>query len=294
MKKIVTLLALVSAFIFAFSTIAGAQIDGEARNIVRFGEDIMIEEGEVVSGDLVVFGGDAVIAGTVEGNITVLGGDVELKSTTQIDGELTVLGGRIERERGARVQGGVTSGRRFFPRRGFWTDPTAWFRFSLLFNFLTLLGTLALGAIVVALLPDHSERIALFIAREPWQAVGVGFLALLLVIPAVVLLAVTIIGIPLIPLFVLSVIAAYTYGYIAASLLIGKRIFEVSKASAPTPIAEAVVGILVVGLLRFIPFIGSLVALIVGLLGFGAVLRTKFGTGRPWFRRKEVQRAAAS
>lgn len=286
MKNIVALLAIISAFIFVFSTAAWAQIDGEARNIVRFGEDIMIEEGEVVSGDLVVFGGDAVIAGTVEGNATVLGGDVELKSTAEIDGELTVLGGRIEREPGAEVKEGVTSGRKFFPQRAFWIDPTAWFGFSLLFNFLTLLGTLALGAIVVALLPDHSEKIALFIAQEPWQAVGVGFLALLLVIPAIVLLAITIIGIPLIPLFILSVIVAYIYGYIAASLLIGKRIFEVSKASTSTPIAEAVVGILVVGLLRFIPFVGGLVALIVGLLGFGAVLLTKFGTGRPWFKKK--------
>lgn len=294
MKKIVTLLAIVSAFIFVFSTTAWAQIDGEARNIVRFGEDIEIEEGEVVSGDLVVFGGDAIVAGTVEGNVTVLGGDVELKSTAEIDGELTVLGGRIEREPGAEVKEGVTSGRRFIPRRGFWIDPTTWFGFSLLFNFLTLLGTLALGAIVVALLPDYSEKIALFIAREPWQAVGVGFLALLLVVPAIVLLAITIIGILLIPLFIIFVVAAYIYGYIAASLLIGKRIFEVSKASASTPIAEAVVGILVVGLLRFIPFVGGLIGLVVGLLGFGAVLLTKFGTGRPWFRRKEVQQAAAS
>lgn len=288
MKKIVTLLAIVSAFIFVFSTSAWAQIDGEARNIVRFGEDIEIEEGEVVSGDLVVFGGDAIVAGTVEGNVTVLGGDVELKSTAEIDGELTVLGGRIEREPGAQVKEGVTSGRQFIPRRGFWIDPTTWFGFSLLFNFLTLLGTLALGAIVVALLPDYSEKIALFIAQEPWQAVGVGFLALLLVVPAIVLLAITIIGILLIPLFIIFVVVAYIYGYIAASLLIGKRIFEVSKASTSTPVAEAVVGILVVGLLRFIPFIGSLVALIVGLLGFGAVLLTKFGTGRPWFKKKEA------
>jgi len=291
MKKIVILLAIVSAFIFVFSTTAWAQIDGEARNIVRFGEDIEIEEGEVVSGDLVVFGGDAIVAGTVEGNVTVLGGDVELKSTAEIDGELTVLGGRIEREPGAQVKEGVTSGRRFIPRRGFWIDPTTWFGFSLLFNFLTLLGTLALGAIVVALLPDHSEKIALFIAREPWQAVGVGFLALLLVVPAIVLLAITIIGIPLIPLFIIFVVVAYICGYIAASLLIGKRIFEVSKASASTPVAEAVVGILVVGLLRFIPFIGGLAGLVVGLLGFGAVLLTKFGTGKPWIKKREAARS---
>jgi hypothetical protein len=287
MRNVILALAVVSALTILLSTPVLAQVDGRARDIVRFGEDLEVEEGEVASGDIVVFGGDAIIAGTVEGDVTVLGGDAELKSTALVDGGLTVLGGRIEREPGARVRGGTTSGTRFLSRGGFWINPTAWYGFSLAFNFLLLLGTLALGAIVVAFLPVHTEHIALFIAREPWQSIGVGFLALLVVVPAMILLAITIIGIPLIPLFVILVIAAYVYGYFAASLLIGKRIFEVSKARSSSLIVETLVGILVVGLLRFIPFIGGLIALVVGILGFGAVLLTKFGTGRPWFKRRE-------
>lgn len=286
-KNIIALLIAAVILVFLLASPVWAQVDGQEGSITRFGEDVEVEEGETVGGSITVFGGDVLIAGTVDGSVAVIGGDAKLESTAVVNGSLSVVGGRIEREAGSRVTGTVTSGSQFFPRGRIFVNPSTWFGFSLLASFLMLIGTLALGVIVVAFIPDHTEKIAMFIAREPWQSIGWGFLLALLIIPAMILLAVTIIGIPIIPVLAIFVAVAYIYGYIAASLLIGKRIFEVSKAVGASLIVETLVGLLVVGLLRFIPFIGGLIGLVVGLLGFGAVMLTKFGTGRPWFKRRQ-------
>jgi hypothetical protein len=287
MKKLILIMLAVPLLVFLLAGPAWAQVDGQDGSITRFGEDVEVEEGETVGGSVTVFGGDVLIAGTVDGSVAVIGGDAKLESTAVVNGSLSAVGGRIEREAGSRVTGSVTSGSQFFPGGRSFVNPSTWFGFSLLASFLMLIGTLALGAMVVALIPDHTEKIAMFIAREPWQSIGWGFLLALLVIPAIILLAVTIIGIPLIPILAIFAAVAYIYGYIAASLLIGKRIFEVSKAVGASLIVETLVGLLVVGLLRFIPFVGGLIGLVIGLLGFGAVMITKFGTGRPWFKRRQ-------
>lgn len=291
MKKIIILPAVVLAFLFLIPGSVLALVNGNSETIVRFSKDVNIKRGEVVYGDVIVFNGDAIIAGKVQGNVVALGGDVKLKSTARITGQLTVLGGEIEREPGARIEGGIAGKGSIRPftynHRWYWS-PTAWLGASLIANFLFFLGTLALGIVVVALLPDHTEKVALFITREPWQSIGVGFLAFLLVIPSMVALAITLIGIPLIPLFLLFVIVSFIYGYFAACLVIGKRIFEVAKSTSSSPFFEMIVGVIVVGILRFVPFIGGLLGFVVSLLGVGAVLLTKFGTGKPWIKRKEM------
>ncbi len=291
MKKLVAIIAIIPVFLFLIPGFALSSVNGNKDTIVRFGRDVNVGRGEIVYGDVIVFNGDATIAGAVTGNVVVLGGDAELRSSAHINGELTVIGGNIEREPGARIGGGVRGAQNISPfdsRYSWFWSPGAWLGVSLIVNFIVILGSIGLGALIVALIPDHIEKTALFIAREPWQSIGVGFLAFILIIPAIVVLAITLIGIALIPLFILFVIISFIYGYFAACLIIGKRIFEVAKSASSSQIFEMIVGVLIVGVLRFVPFIGGLLGFVISLLGVGAVLLTKFGTGKPWVKKKEM------
>ena len=44
-------------------------------------EDTVIEEGALISGDVVVFGGDLKMEGTINGDVAVFGGDIEIEGT---------------------------------------------------------------------------------------------------------------------------------------------------------------------------------------------------------------------
>lgn len=53
-----------------------------------------------------------------------------------------------------------------------------------------------------------------------------------------------------------------------------------------SPLLGAVIGILLLGLIGFIPFFGGMIKAAAALLGLEAIFITKFGMGRPWRRRK--------
>lgn len=70
-------------------------------------DDLVIPEGEVRAGAIRVIGGNLTVAGRVTGRITVLGGDVDILPTAEIEGTIATIGGRIRRSPEARVTGQV-------------------------------------------------------------------------------------------------------------------------------------------------------------------------------------------
>ena len=74
-----------------------------ASQVVALGRDLVLE-GRAAAG-VAVLNGSARIAGTVDGDVVVLGGRAELESTASIDGDVFVLGGDIHAQPGSRVTG---------------------------------------------------------------------------------------------------------------------------------------------------------------------------------------------
>lgn len=73
---------------------------------VHVGEDVVIPEGEVVEGTLVVIQGTARIEGEVQGDVVVVDGALEIMDTGVIQGEARVAEARILRNAGE-VHGGI-------------------------------------------------------------------------------------------------------------------------------------------------------------------------------------------
>lgn len=71
--------------------------DGETINndIVVASGDVEVEEGGVVNGSITVFSGDAYIAGTVRGDVVLFSGDLEVTDTAVIRGECVVFSGEV-------------------------------------------------------------------------------------------------------------------------------------------------------------------------------------------------------
>ena len=76
------------------------------KEIKLFG-DHTIETGTVSKENIRVLGGDLYVYGSVDGKITVVGGDVTLGSTAVVNGTIVAIGGSIAKDDGAVVHGKI-------------------------------------------------------------------------------------------------------------------------------------------------------------------------------------------
>jgi phage shock protein PspC (stress-responsive transcriptional regulator) len=74
-------------------------------DIVKVGESVFVPAGDVVAGDVVVFGGNAIIEGTVAGSVVVLGGEIRARRGSEIKGDIVAIGGTIEEDEDVVIRG---------------------------------------------------------------------------------------------------------------------------------------------------------------------------------------------
>jgi hypothetical protein len=67
---------------------------------------------------------------------------------------------------------------------------------------------------------------------------------------------------------------------------LGDWIFKAFGGKQPSGLLAVILGLLLFGLLGFLPIIGSLFAFFLSIIGWGVVIRTKFGSVENWFKRK--------
>jgi hypothetical protein len=117
--------------------------------------------------------------------------------------------------------------------------------------------------------------------NSPLPSLGIGCLTSLVVPALSVLLVIIIVGIPAALLLLLAWVVAGLFGWIAIGRIVGLRLLEAFKVRDIVPVVGVVVGAILLALLGSVPILGGLITLIVGLLGLGAVVLSRFGT-RPY------------
>jgi cytoskeletal protein CcmA (bactofilin family) len=83
------------------------QIEEDEGDLVKFGKDIHIAEGEMVDGDVVAIGGDITVDGHVTGDVVTTAGDIYISSTAHVEGDVTATFGKVTVEPGAETDGDV-------------------------------------------------------------------------------------------------------------------------------------------------------------------------------------------
>jgi len=217
---------------------------------------VVVEPGQVVDGDLTVIFGDATIFGTVDGDLNVIGGNADQRPGSVITGEVNNVGGDV-------AQTVVPWAPSESPYNPFVPDPRVLWRLS--WNLLALL--------VFLIFPLRTRMVLDRLEGHPGLSVTAGLLGCIAVIPLAVLLAITILLIPLIPLELIFVLAGVFLGTAALALLIGRRLCELlSPATTPSPLLALLVGITLITAAELVPVVGTLVLLFVGLIGLGATM----------------------
>jgi len=129
------------------------------------------------------------------------------------------------------------------------------------------LTTLLVGAILLALAPEYTDRTAASLLAEPVDSFLYGIFFLLALVVMVVALVISIVGIlVVIPLVVLAYLV-WAVGSSIAFLAIGERLVE-----AEGRFVALLVGALINGGLT-LTGVGGIISFCVGAAGFGIVLR---------------------
>jgi hypothetical protein len=265
---------------------------------VRFGGNVTVEKDEHVEGEVVVFGGTATILGTVEDQLVVFGGTADLQGTVEgdfsliggtlklgpqsvVDGDVKVVGGSLERDPGARIDGrveevSVGSGGGMVITPGDWwrwQQRPFWGAFSRVGSFLGQIwrGTILLifALLSIALSSRYVKPMAARAAAEPVRSGGVGLLAQVLFVPVllitVVVLAVSIIGIPLLlllPFALVLILIIALLGFTGVALQLGRPVAPRVGITSESPYVLTSVGVLAI--MAF-----SVLGRAIGMLGGG-------------------------
>ena len=172
----------------------------------------------------------------------------------------------------------------FMPHRIGWSyhpQPFSGFYGGVARGVINMLIMFALAALTHTLFPRQVKRAGAAVSAKTGPVVGWGILAMVLAIPLAILLAITLVGIPLIIIEIIILVAAAILGYSGIVGLIGGKIIESASSKTVNPLAAIAIGVLVIGLIAMIPIVGALVSLAVYTLAVGAALVTRFGATGP-------------
>lgn len=249
----------------------------EANNIFKAGRDITITEEQMVD-NVISVGGQITVNGLVEQTVLAIAGSVVLTNKAVVRGNVIVIGGVVARGSGAMVFGDITeinastlSSSIASALRG---ESEGW---ALILSVISLcfFAIIMMIALMMTLLTPRSLAvIAHAIQTSMVKSFLCGFLATLMIVPFFMLLAISVIGIFLIPLAFAGLLLAAIIGFIAFGSLLGNfviaRIFPGYKKSL---IKETLVGLSLLWLLGWIPFyIGMAIKVFAITFGLGGVL----------------------
>ena len=221
-----------------------------------------------IGGYLVAAGGRVLINAPVAGDVDVRAGHLELGPKAAIGGKLRYASREeLERDPAAQVAGDIERVQWRFeprPRRGA-PLPVIW-----------AAGLMLLAAVLAAALPDWYERVQQVLRQRPGTSALAGLVAIACMPVAAILLFVTVIGVPLGLLTLLALPALMLVGYVSTGVAAGRMALSrwrpAQQASRGWQILAAALCMLVLSLAASVPWVGTLVAVAVLLLGVGSVL----------------------
>ncbi|WP_047153181.1 hypothetical protein [Aneurinibacillus tyrosinisolvens] len=217
-------------------------------------QDTVIREGQQVS-NVIVLGGDATIYGRVQDAVVVFNGNLYVKKNAAIKGEVFVIGGKIIQEPGAAFAHNVVNFSFDTATRSnlFAGGAAVVLVWLLRIAFSLLLFVLPLP--VVYVLKSRLQPLVSQIEWPPVRLLVTGFVACLLLLAITMMLAVTVVGIPIVILLWLAVLVFFVTGLGAICMKIGQRV----QAGVEKPLwLQVMTGAAVVVAGVNVPFVGGL------------------------------------
>ena len=272
---------LTALILFSIASASHARVLVKDSSVVKLNEDINMGQ-DLILKDLVAIKGNINVKGDVGGDIVAVLGSIHLFPTARVAGDVVSIGGSVARDEGAKIKGNVTvipigkEGEKMLDLYApmFVTMGMGGF---MIMKVLTLLGFIGLSVIVVSFMTRRIGTISSKIEKQWLKSLLFGILGYILIGPVALLLAVTIVGIPLILVELVLISIAMTLGYVAVSQLIGKKLFKAVKMPNKPMVYEVILGLAVLFLVDLIPVVGGIIKCLALTFGFGSAIITQLG-----------------
>lgn len=230
------------------------------------------------------------MAGEVTGDVVAVFGSVRLEPGASAGGDVVAVGGVLDQDPEATVHGESIS-LNFMPME--WGVPGIQVMFGMvLFCWLV---ALVMGWLLHLLFPTRMMRIATTAARRPAASFFLGLFSAPLMVITIVLLLITVIGIPFAVVLPIVYVFGVWAGQIAVTYLLGCRLLRrpLGEGRSPVPLlagisfvaAFFIAGAVLAGppgasrtLALFFTLLGGLLILGLSALGSGSVLLSLYGT----------------
>ena len=240
---------------------------------------VSVPAGASVAGPVVVLGGALAVGGVIEGDLTALAGRVALSGGALVAGDLRIAG-ELDRHPEARVAGEVTLGAAVPAdlADGIRGEPAGWLA--------TLVRIVALGlgaGLLARFSPRAARNVAHAAGRHPLVAGSLGLLSMVVVIVLVVVMAFTVVLIPVSLLAFALAAVTVVLGWFGLGTALGQalaRRWGRSWTLARTATVGTLVFATLLAVIERIPFGWGLLPILVSAVGLGAVVLTGFGVRR--------------
>jgi uncharacterized RDD family membrane protein YckC len=254
---------------------------GESREVMSILADVEING--TVRGDVSVIMGSAKIGPTavIEGSLAVIGGSATVAKGAKVSRDVVVIGGTLDAPMDFVAGGehviigtpaigeslraltpwltrGVLLGRLIVPDIGWvWGVVGLLFLFGLLFNHI---------------FARHVGACADTLARRPMGSFFVGLLVILLAGPAMVIVSITVIGLPF---AIAAMIAASVIGKLGVTRVIGRSVVRESEPeSRGQAFRSYLIGSVILIVVFMMPIVGLLTWALIGVFGLGTAAMT--------------------
>jgi uncharacterized RDD family membrane protein YckC len=259
--------------------------------------------------EITVLFGDATIEGRVDENVVVILGSAQLKSTAVVSGSLVVIGGHVQVAEGAQVHddlfvggGGLDAPPGFGPGGhyvgvgsstfdGYFRDLVPWLTRGLLWGRPIVPGlpwvwTIALMFFLMNLMLnlvfDAPVKAATATLRAtPLSTFMSGLLVMLLAGPVCLLLAVSVVGIAVVPFVMCALLIAGILGKIAFARWIGMSVIHQDDPdNRGLSLRSFLIGSAIMCIAYMIPVLGFVTWALAGVFGLGAATVAFFSAYR--------------
>ncbi|MFA6136328.1 MAG: polymer-forming cytoskeletal protein [Candidatus Paceibacterota bacterium] len=274
--------------------VIGGNVGGD---LLIFGGQVHLAPGAVVKGEALIYGGMVTIDGKIMGDVKIRGGQVVvngwllgknsdiavqksliLGSSARVEGNLTYKAPQeaqidslaiiIGETKFEKIEGGT----KYSNPMGSWWKKAVGVLWGI-----KLAMTLLVVLLAVWIFPKHVQNYVSYAKGNFWKEVLRGFLFLVVVPIAVILSFITVIGIPvgglLLVSYVLSLFVAFG---VIASLVLGSLVWQWFSSDKKLEVTwkQAIVGVILLNVLGFIPFVGWIAVFIFSLVSLGVVFHS--------------------
>jgi cytoskeletal protein CcmA (bactofilin family) len=268
--------------------VAGGHIEITRRGQV-FGKTTLIGGRVTVLGkagrQLTVFGEHVTLDGEVAGNVTIASRTLSIGPNAHITGKLTYRGSvPAQADPAAVIDGGINYLSFDFEDETY--QPVA--RVVAWVGVIAFtVGLFLLGMLAIILAPQSTAHMSRLARGRPISSLALGLVAIVCVPIAVVLLMLTIVGIPFAFMLLLSWPMILIFGYLAGVMAVSDAVAGPSAQAKGRRIFLLAMGLGVMLLFARVPFAGWCIGMLLLVMGVGAMALNAMGATVPVRIRKE-------